>query len=328
MFSTIADVCAWTPWGAPFQLPMDVASGNWLGFIGRLLICIATVALAFMISVWCLRRDRLRGEDSKVSVARGLGWLARVPDSVSGAVSGRVAQYWQRDGRFAMGLIMPVILTVIFIFQARNASMVMWMAPLTIGLVYPMIEANNLAYDGMGFTLHAIAGVRGRDDRLGRARVNLVVSLFFVIVTSLIAMYMTHAFTDAAAFRTSIAGLGGGIGFVAAGIGLAEVLSTLLIYPVPSADKPFSSPQGRGAAQGFFPMIQMVGSLLLMLPTFGVLIAILVSGNSGLLWVVGLVALLNGVGFLILGIYLGGRILDRRIPAILQTLSNYESLQK
>ncbi|MCI1983408.1 MAG: ABC transporter permease [Bifidobacteriaceae bacterium] len=329
VLAAVASIGSWTPWGAPFQMPMDVAQGNWAGLAARLVIIGASIAVAYYVSLWCLRRDRLQGQDSKATVAKGLGWLVRVPDSVSGAVTGRIAQYWQRDGRYAMGLIMPVILTVIFIIRAGKEPAVLWGAPLTMGMIYPMIESNNLAYDGTGFAMHALAGVSGRDDRVGRARVSVVVSMFFVIVTSLIAMFATHAFGGGLAMDISLAAVGGAIGFVLAGIGLAEVLSTVLIYPVASADKPFSSPQGRVAAQGFFPFIQMLGSFLLMVPTIGVLIGILVgTGDPGLLWVVGLVGVINGVAFLVGGVTLGGKILDRRIPQVLATLSNYASLQK
>ena len=50
------------------------------------------------------------------------------------------------------------------------------------------------------------------------------------------------------------------------GLGVAEVTSCVLMYPVASMDKPFSAPQGRAMAQGFFPFVYVLGSLLLMLP--------------------------------------------------------------
>ena len=36
-----------------------------------------------------------------------------------------------------------------------------------------MVESNGLAYDGRGFTMEVIAGVRGRTDRIGRVRADL-----------------------------------------------------------------------------------------------------------------------------------------------------------
>lgn len=328
VITVIGSICGWTPWGAAFQIPLDIAAGAWGLAAARLAICLATIVAAYAVSLWCLRRDRLLGQDSKATIAKGLSWLARVPDSVSGAVSGRIAQYWQRDGRYAMGLIMPVILTVIFMIQSRHSPAVLWGAPLTMGMIYPMIESNNLAYDGTAFAMHALVGVSGRDDRRGRARVSVVVSLFFVILTSLIAMTGTSAFVDGEAFILAMALVGGSLGFVLAGIGLAEVLSTVLIYPVASADKPFSTPQGRAAAQGIFPFIQMLGSVVLMIPTFGTALAVGILAGPGLLWIVGIVGIVNGVALLMAGVRLGGRILDRRTPAILATLNNFASLQK
>lgn len=36
-------------------------------------------------------------------------------------------------------------------------------------------------------------------------------------------------------------------------IGVAEITNCSLMYPVPSMDKPFSTPQGRARRQGLFP---------------------------------------------------------------------------
>lgn len=326
--SSVATISSWTPWGAAFQMPLDIARGDYLLFAIRLLICLATIIAAFLISEWCLRRDRVLGADSKATVAKGLGWLGRTPDSVAGAVEGRIAQYWQRDGRLTMGLVMPVIIAVIFVIRAQQESAVMWAAPITMGIMYPIFESNNLAYDGKAFTLHALAGVKGSADRWGRARVSAIISMFFVLVTGVVAAAMTGAFAGGLALGIAVVILGGSVGFSLAGIGLAEVLSTVLLYPVASIDKPFSSPQGRAVSQGFFPFIQMLGSVLLVIPTGAVFLVVHLTGSLGLLWLVGLVGVINGCGVLVAGVYLGGRILDQRTPKIVATPDNFASLQK
>ena len=117
-----------------------------------------------------------------------------------------------------------------------------------------------------------------------------------------------------------------------AALGLAQVLSTVLLYPVPSIDRPFSSPQGRAAAQGLFPFAHMFGTVLVMLPTgIAALVALLAPHAAhpfAALAAVAAVALANGAGALALGTWLGGKLLDARAVRILGTLGEFASLQK
>ena len=78
-------------------------------------------------------------------------------------------------------------------------------------------------------------------------------------------------------------------------IGVAEITNCSLMYPVPSMDKPFSTPQGRAVAQGLFPFVQLFGCLIPMLPTILVAIVLVVADMGGWLWVMAPVGLANGV---------------------------------
>ena len=106
-------------------------------------------------------------------------------------------------------------------------------------------------------------------------------------------------------------------------------LAYLKMYPVASMDKPFSAPQGRAMAQGFFPFVYMLGSLLLMLPTGIVALVMLLTGAEGGIWLAIIpVALANGIGILALGTWLGGKLMDARMLSIVATLDSFASLQK
>ena len=101
------------------------------------------------------------------------------------------------------------------------------------------------------------------------------------------------------------------------------------MYPVASMDKPFSAPQGRAMAQGFFPFVYVLGSLLLMLPTGIVALVMLLTGAEGGIWLAIIpVALANGIGILALGTWLGGKLMDARMLSIVATLDSFASLQK
>ena len=72
-------------------------------------------------------------------------------------------------------------------------------------------------------------------------------------------------------------------------------------------------------AQGFFPFVYMLGSLLLMLPTGIVALVMLLTGAEGGMWLAIIpVALANGIGILALGTWLGGKLMDARMLSIVQ----------
>lgn len=324
----ISNVFSWTPWGAAVHLPFDVLTASPGNFIAHVLISVVTIVVAFMVSTWALRRERLTTGESHVHSAKGLGWIGRTADSVSGAISGRVAQYWQRDARFTVGLIIPIIVGIVMLVRAGQVAELAWVTPFMMGLIYPMFESNNLAYDSKGFRLHVLAGVSGRNDRLGRARIPIIITVAYTLVSVIAAIWVANSFASYFGTQLAVGMTGAAVGFSIASIGLAEVLSTVFIVPVPSIDKPFSSPQGRAAAQGFFPMVQMLGSLVVFAPTVVLFIVLLVKGMTPLFWLAGLVGLVNGAAILVAGVLLGGAILDKRMLRVVATLDRYASLQK
>lgn len=265
----------------------------------------------------------------------GLGLFGWVPDSPSGAVSARFASYLRRDPRQGMLFAMPIIFVALMMLQARGLAIMPW-AGLTMGVWFmTMGEANGLAYDGRGYAMEVIAGVPGAADRLGRVRTLVVLIVGYVVALAVIIAAVTVRWTpqmdDAPLMPMPLlaAGFtGGALGLGFAGIGLAEVLSVLLMYPVPSIDRPFSTPQGRAVAQGFFPLVQAFGIVVLMLPTVvaGVLIGVL-APSPAWLWLLGPIALANGAAVLALGTWLGGKLLDARSLNVLATLDQFASLQ-
>lgn len=82
-------------------------------------------------------------------------------------------------------------------------------------------------------------------------------------------------------------------------------------------------------AQGFFPFVYVLGSLLLMLPTGIVALVMLLTGAEGGIWLAIIpVALANGIGILALGAWLGGKLMDARMLSIVAALDSFASLQK
>ncbi|WP_043164881.1 hypothetical protein [Bifidobacterium callitrichos] len=333
-FSALSRLLAFTPFGAAFQLPFDVIAGAWLPLAIRLIILAVAWVVCFYVSMWCLGRQRhMRGADTSSKVKAGLGDFARMPDSVSGAISARLFTYLKRDPRQAVLFVMPLIMVVIFTLQSRTAgtTFLAWQTLIWLGLFMMMVEGNGLAYDGTGFAMEVISGVRGIDDRLGRIRV----LVGFIVIYMLALAAALFAFTGDWRTPEGIAmGLGClfiGIGVAFAALGLAEIVSTLLLYPVPDIERPFSTPQGRAAAQGVFPFIHMFGTVFVMLPAGIVALVTLVMhtfGAPGATMAIAVAAMVNGTGALALGTWLGGKLLDARAVGILGTLDEFASLQK
>ncbi|RBP97382.1 ABC transporter permease [Bifidobacterium aemilianum] len=331
LFSAPSRILAWTPLGAAFQLPFDACAGNWLALVGRLLMLGLTCLLCFMGCTWCLRYERLHaGGSQRTAAIKGIGSFSWMPDSVSGAISARVFTYLRRDPRQGMFLVMPLLFVLIFGFQGHSmgSSAMVWQSLIWGGWFMSMIESNGLAYDGLGFTMQVIMGVSGRQDRRGRVRVYMLTSTAYLLIMALALFIFTGSWRTGAGLEVSLTVLGVAFAFAFSSLGLAEVTSTTLMYPVPSMDKPFSSPQGRAMAQGFIPFVYMLGSLVLVIPT-GIAAALvfgLLGGSS--LWIIGVVGLINGLGMLALGTRLGGRLLDSRMLSIVATLGSFAGLQK
>ena len=308
------------------------ASRGVLGMLAiRVLVIAVTWAFCHWLCMWYLRKARQSSGSSTVKVVsgqKGLGLFRFVPDNASGAVSARLAIYLRKDVRQISMLILPLLLVVMAAFRGANASDAVWQATLVGPLLVMICESNGLAYDGRGLYMEAICAVRGWYDRIGRMRVNAAI----IVVYGMLLMVIAFAITGY--WKTPEHILEGLIYTVAAmsvglcNLGVAEVVSCTLMYPVAPMDRPFSAPQGRGATQFLFPIIHVVVSLVTLLPSILVVVLLLVTHNAGLMWIMMPVSLINGLAVLFLGSWLGGKLMDARMTKILSTLDDFASLQQ
>ena len=325
---TAADILAWTPLGAAVRLPEDFLSGSWWALLGRLCMELATLALCFMIGMLCLRHDRLYAGASaeRSSAPKGLGMLGRSRDAVD-AMTARLLIYLRQDPRKLVSYPLLLVVVILYAVIFRQMPMMLWLGPVVGAWVLEVPEGNALAYDGLALRMEIAAGVKGREDRLSRVRSHLSVAMPCILLLGLVTLALSGAMKGGRDLVISLDMLAVTIGLLLSGLGVAQVFSALLIYPVPSMDQPFTSPQGRAVAQGFLPLLQLLASLVIMLPTF--LVALLAMTTVGILplWLPMPVALANGLIVLAVGVAIGSRIFDRRQSAILLTLDRYASLQ-
>ena len=327
-FKSLADTLAWTPLGTAVRLPEDFISGSWWALVGRLCMELATLALCFMIGMLCLRHDRLHaGASAERSVApKGLGMLGRSRDAVD-AMAARLLIYLRQDPRRLVSYPLLLVVVILYAVIFRQMPMMLWLGPVVGAWVLEVPEGNALAYDGLALRMEIAAGVKGREDRLSRVRSHLSVAMPCILLLGLVTLALSGAMKGGRDLVISLNMLAVTVGLLLSGLGVAQVFSALLIYPVPSMDQPFASPQGRAVAQGFLPLLQLLASLVIMLPTF--LVALLAMTTVGILplWLPMPVALANGLIVLAVGVAIGSRIFDRRQSAILLTLDRYASLQ-
>ena len=281
-----------------------------------------------MIGMLCLRHDRLYAGASaeRSSAPKGLGMLGRSRDAVD-AMTARLLIYLRQDPRKLVSYPLLLVVVILYAVIFRHMPMMLWLGPVVGAWVLEVPEGNALAYDGLALRMEIAAGVKGREDRLSRVRSHLSVAMPCILLLGLVTLALSGAMKGGRDLVISLDMLAVTIGLLLSGLGVAQVFSALLIYPVPSMDQPFTSPQGRAVAQGFLPLLQLLASLVIMLPTF--LVALLAMTTVGILplWLPMPVALANGLIVLAVGVAIGSRIFDRRQSAILLTLDRYASLQ-
>ena len=326
----VARVFGWLPLGAPFMLPFDAANGQWLFWVLHVLCALALCAVCFLVSQWCLHWQRTHSSDAvRAKAAKGLGLFSRMPDSPSGAISARLGSLLRRDARQSMMYIMPLFFVVIFALENKDiGSWFVWMGVLLGGMFMSLTESNGLAYDGQGFVMEVIAGTRAIDDRTGRVRIYLIIDTVYIALLSVITFIITGDWSSPSGLAGAFTFIAASWGWAVASLGVAEMFNCSVLYPVPSMAKPFTNPQGRGAAQAFLPFLYMLASLASILPTAIVAIVIFATDNGAAYpWIIP-VALANGVVFLCLGTWLGAKLLRTRMLKVVQTLDSFAALQQ
>ncbi len=310
----VVRVVAWTPLGAAWGLAPDVAAGRWGQAAGRLLVALATLAVAALAWDRSLRRALVEPvRETTRRRDRGLGLIRRVPATPLGAVYARCLTYWARDPRYALAVVMVPVLPIVFALVDPGGGFVLMAAPLSGFLMGWAISAD-IAYDGSAFWLHVACPVRGVVDRWGRALAAATVAVVVVVVLSVVSALLAH--------RPGLvpALVGSGLGMAGCALGVASVASALVVYPVRQpGDSPFSMRQG-ATLPAFLTQIggwALVGALSLPVT---VLAGVAVAGHPAAGWAALVVGPLLGAGVLAVGAWLGGRLLDRTGPDLLRRL--------
>lgn len=268
---------------------------------------------------WALARamETLPSSSPAAVSKTGLGWFARFSDTPAGAVAARALTYWIRDPRYAQSLIsIPLIPLLIFFYAGTSDNLIILNAvgPI-LAVLLAMSIYTDVSYDNTAFALHLQKGVSGRDDRTGRV---IALAVFAVPVSLLFAIGSVW-FTGSWSILPGL--LGVTFGVLLTGFGLSSLVSGWFTFTVPApGESPFKSKPGGGFSLmlSMFALWTILG--VLVLPEAILAIIGWVTGQALYGWLSLVVGIVLGAVLLVVGIRVGGSILDRRGPELLVQL--------
>ena len=315
----LAEGLAWTPLGAPWAVPSDLARGQ----VGRagLEFTIAVATLAVVATVW--RRSLATAlvstaqATAKSASPGAIGLFGVFPPTPTGAVAARSLTYWMRDPRYSRQLILIPLFPILLLVYSRStdtAGLVDAAAPI-VALLVSLSIFSDLSFDSTAFASHVAAGISGRADRAGRVIAVASFGLPVVVLICIGSAWYGHNWSNLPAL------LGLSLGVFLTGLGLSSYSSARIIIPVPApGDSPFAARPGAGLTTSVTTFATWGVLLVLALPE---IVLAVVSGVFDLTligWLALVLGLVLGSVVLLVGVRLGGRELERRAPELLARL--------
>ena len=318
------DVLAWTPLGALFSVPMDLAEGRVLTALLRALIGAATIVVVWL---WWRRSidlsltSALTG-DASSGQAKVSPLVPRfVPVGPCGAVMGKALRYWRRDTRYLAALgIYPVVI----VFFVAMGFITPEARPMMLGMAVFMCAmtglsvSNEFGFDGPASWVNIVTGLPARANLLGRiaAIAVLMVPAVVVITIGLPLLFgLPHLIPMT---------LLGALGAMLAGWGTSMVAGVMLPYPSsPPGTNPMKDKSASSSNAMLSMGISMVAVFVPMLLPLGVGIWGAVTDSLVLITVAGALALVIGVVVLLVGLRIASVRLEARYPDIFQKVHDH-----
>ncbi|MDL9979733.1 hypothetical protein [Microbacterium candidum] len=313
-------ILGWTPIGAAWAVPGDVAAGAWLPALCKLAIAIGTLVALWFVWAWALQAlTSSRPRRATKTVKSGaLGLFGVMPTGGVGATWARSLTAWVRDPRYLRQLIFIPLFPALFAFTTGVDGVMFGASAVLVALILAVGGYADISYDGTAFASVLSSGVTGRADRWGRALAAASVGVPAIIVIAVAVAAISETWDRLPAV------LGGALGLVLVGYGVSAVSSALVVVPVPRAgDSPFKTVPGQTFASGMLVFVVMGACLVLAAPALILAIIAMATASAPL----GAVALLAGVivggAVIVGGVIVGGRVLDRSAPGLLQRIKAF-----
>ena len=311
-----AGLLAWTPLGAAWSIPADIALGAWGAALARLAIAVLTVYLLWLTWVTIVTHLLVTpGRVSPVIVHRGRSWFDSLPHTPAGAIAARSITAWSRDSRYWVAhLMIPVvpILVLVPLYIAGVPAHYLTLVPVPLMCLFlGWAGHNDVALDSTAIWLHVVSGTRGLADRFGRAVPALLVGTPLVGLGSVLTVFF---YGDGAVLPAM---LGVTSCLFLTGLGLSSYSSARFPYPATKpGDSAFALPQASDTSSAVVQSLTFAGILLLSMPAIAGLVAGIVLDPS---WFGPALWSGVGVGLLVFvaGVSGGARAFDRRGPEML-----------
>ena len=315
----IVEALAWTPIGALFSVPMDLAEGRVLTALLRAVIGAITIVLVWL---WWRRSidlsltSALSGDassgDAKVSplVPRF------VPAGAFGAVMGKSLRYWRRDTRYLAALGLYPVMIVFFVAMGfmlpESRPMMLGMTIFMCGMS-GMSLANEIGFDGPAGWVNIVTGLPSRANLLGR-----IAAMALLMVPGVVLVTVTIPLLYGMPQLLPMTVLGS-LGTMVCGWGISMVVGAMLPYP---SSAPGTNPMKDKSASSSNAMIAMTVAMLAvfvpLLPALGVGIWGAVVGSMALTVLAGVLALVAGAVVFLVGLRIAVVRIDARYPDLFQ----------
>ncbi|WP_433230163.1 ABC transporter permease [Micromonospora sp. CA-248260] len=336
----VARIVGWTPFGAPWTIGLDVAEGRAWAVPVKLLITAVTIGALLlwwsrslesaMVGAASAAPTKTRQAPTGGAIAqlfpRAVGWARR---DRFGALVARECRYWWRDARrranlitiAVVGIFVPVMVNLGgagfavgqegFESTGDPSPVLLSISMIFVGVLASVTLANQFGFDGSAYAANVVAGVPGRLEL--RARMTAF-SVYVLPMLGLVSLIISGVLG-----RPEWFGVAAGALLASYGVGLAinGFISVLGAYSLPETSNPFAMNGGSGVAKSMLTLLSMVGSAVAAVPM------VVAAGLLGdvWLWLALPVGAAYGVGAALLGAYLAGDVLDRRMPELLSTVT-------
>lgn len=315
---------SYSPLGAGFAIPYDVASGDWARAGLRGLVIVVTVVLAAAIirrGVEKVMENPVENRGAGRALNRGdVGLFAYVGSSPTGAVAARSLTYWFKDPRYAFKLmILPLIVVgaVAFSLMAEISWPMYVLGPYTAFLM-GFVLIGDVSMDYTAFALHVTSGVSGAADRWGRTLASAALGVPLVLATGSLPVYAVDGWE--AALTAAVLS----VGLYLAVLGISAYFSVRTVIPmVRPGDSPMKAPPGGTGRAAFVQGVGLLAVLALSLPSMVLLIVWAVTGAGLFAVLAAASSLVIGAAALALGHWAGARVYEERLPELYQKIAAF-----